>query len=99
MTKMVSYDGSSALHWAARNGHADCIRTLLSIDSSMSYMVDNDGSSSLHEAALNGHNVCIRTLLSVDPSLTKMVDKKKKLRIAPGSKERTRRLHSYVTEC
>eukprot|EP00759_Apiculatamorpha_spiralis_P023799 PhF_6_TR27351/c7_g5_i5/m.40208 len=74
ITLVEGYD-KYLLLLAARYGHDVCIRTLLSIDPSMTKMVCSDGRSALHWAAEHGHDDCIRTLLNVDPSMTKLVGK------------------------
>eukprot|EP00759_Apiculatamorpha_spiralis_P058296 PhF_6_TR916/c0_g1_i4/m.1531 len=58
---------TSLLHNAGRYGHEACVRTLLSIDPTLSKVVDNEGQTALHHSAWNGHEACIRTLLSIDP--------------------------------
>eukprot|EP00759_Apiculatamorpha_spiralis_P032474 PhF_6_TR33869/c3_g1_i1/m.49699 len=71
--KSTDEDTMTALHWAAKYGHDACIRTLLSIDPTMTKMLDNYDTSALHVAANYGHDACIRTLLSIDPTMTKNI--------------------------
>lgn len=71
--------GATALHFAARYGHAEVVRTLLDIDLTplrtkpdINAVVEG-GMTALHLAAWYGHAEVIRTLLDIDstPSRTK----------------------------
>ena len=58
-------DGKTSLHYAARNGHEDCIRFLLS-DKRVSIAVDavsGDGTTPLHLAFFGGHVAAVQCLL------------------------------------
>lgn len=55
--------GYSALHYAALNGHADCVRLLLSHDA-LPNLPDSRGSSPLHLAAWAGHQEIVKLLLT-----------------------------------
>jgi len=65
--KCVTY-GRTLLHKAARKGHVDEVRRLLSTDGIRAAATDDDGATALHDAVLGGddHNaaeVCLRRLL------------------------------------
>ncbi|TNJ28830.1 Ankyrin repeat protein 2 [Giardia muris] len=55
-----SFDGVTALMYAAQNGHTDCIRVLLPHEYGLQ---DNEGWTSLMLAAWNGHTSCVTLLL------------------------------------
>ena len=54
------HDGRTALHFAALNGHTECVR-LLTNEVSI-HDQDADGKTALHYAAFNGHTECVRLL-------------------------------------
>jgi hypothetical protein len=70
-------NGSSAEHWAAGNGHIDCLRYLMMLSEEYSYSASDpscphgmvkrrrkrDGKTSLHYAARNGHTHIVKYLL------------------------------------
>ena len=51
-------ESSSALRWAAKNGHGECVRLLLPMSDPTA-----EGSDALRLAAANGHAECVRLLL------------------------------------
>lgn len=55
--------GYSALHYAALNGHADCVRLLLAHEA-LPNLPDSRGSSPLHLAAWAGHQEIVKLLLT-----------------------------------
>lgn len=55
--------GYSALHYAALNGHTDCVRVLLTHDA-LPNLPDSRGSSPLHLAAWAGHQEIVKLLLT-----------------------------------
>lgn len=55
--------GCSALHYAAVNGHSDCVRLLLQHEASPN-LPDSGGSTPLHLAAFNGHQEIVLLLLN-----------------------------------
>ena len=55
--------GSTPAHYAARNGHADCLRVLHELDSAASLVAaTTDGFTPAHAAAQNGHTDCLLAL-------------------------------------
>ncbi|KAM5172688.1 ankyrin repeat domain-containing protein 16 [Mantella aurantiaca] len=52
----------SPLHYAAKEGHASCLSTLLSLGADLN-CVDSKGRSALHMAASGQHAECVRLLL------------------------------------
>ncbi|PPJ52932.1 hypothetical protein CBER1_11665 [Cercospora berteroae] len=59
-----AFDGSTALYWAARNGHALCLKELLSAKSSLTFPPAPRGLAPLAVAAAQGHTACVRILLA-----------------------------------
>lgn len=55
--------GYSALHYAALNGHGDCVRLLLAHEA-LPNLPDSRGSSPLHLAAWAGHQEIVKLLLT-----------------------------------
>jgi ankyrin repeat protein len=55
--------GSTALHWAARNGHVGTVRTLIDRGAVVD-VTDNAGRTPLAGAATNGHGMIIEVLLA-----------------------------------
>eukprot|EP00798_Chlamydomonas_sp_ICE-L_P019744 gene19744-biopygen28568 len=55
-------DTGTSLHWAAQEGHVECVRYLLSIGVEVD-KTDLGGSTPLQVAASNGHVECIKALL------------------------------------
>lgn len=64
--------GSTPLHWAARGGHADCVKALLSAPGIEVNVVNKIGDTALHGAAWKGHPETISLLLEAG------ADKKKR---------------------
>ena len=54
----------TALHCAAGNGHADCLRILLSDGSIGVNTTESHGRTALHMAIQNNHTECVQLLLS-----------------------------------
>ncbi|KAM8861515.1 LOW QUALITY PROTEIN: cortactin-binding protein 2 [Synchiropus picturatus] len=57
------HDKSSALFAAAQNGHAECVKLLLSSGLAAD-VSDENGFTALHFAAAHGHHSCVHELLS-----------------------------------
>ncbi|KAM9808246.1 cortactin-binding protein 2 [Neosynchiropus ocellatus] len=57
------HDKSSAVFAAAQNGHAECVKLLLSSGLAAD-VSDENGFTALHFAAAHGHNSCVDELLS-----------------------------------
>eukprot|EP00908_Phaeocystis_cordata_P001709 Transcript_11846.p2 GENE.Transcript_11846~~Transcript_11846.p2 ORF type:complete len:226 (+),score=63.67 Transcript_11846:84-680(+) len=53
--------GYTPLHYAARNGHADCVRLLLRSCADLD-AATNGGATALHRAAFGGHAQCVALL-------------------------------------
>ncbi len=61
---MVDECGNTALHKAAFNGYADCVKILLATGANIN-AVNRDGRTAVQKAAKNGHADCVRMLLAV----------------------------------
>ena len=57
--------GLTALHYAALNGHKDCLEALIKAKADVK-AVANDGWTALHVAANNGHKVCLELLIKAN---------------------------------
>lgn len=55
--------GSTALHWAASGGHADCARALLAVHNVELHVQNKLGDTPLHNAAWKGHASVVEMLL------------------------------------
>ncbi|GAB6018774.1 Osteoclast-stimulating factor 1 [Chamberlinius hualienensis] len=55
--------GSTALHWAARGGHLDCIEKLLEVPNIQINVQNKLGDTPLHSAAWKGHSEIVKLLL------------------------------------
>ncbi|KAJ6316412.1 hypothetical protein OIU78_019658 [Salix suchowensis] len=67
-------NGKTALHSAARNGHLEILKALLSMEPGLANKIDQKGQTALH-MAVKGQNVeLVQELIKADPSLTNMVD-------------------------
>jgi ankyrin repeat protein len=62
MSHCVAEHLCETLHDASRDGHNECIKTLLAHGAPINEK-DNCGYTPLHYASRNGHNECIKTLL------------------------------------
>ncbi|KAG5747902.1 hypothetical protein H9Q72_014013 [Fusarium xylarioides] len=60
--------GSTALHWAARNGHVGTVRTLIDRGAVVD-VTDNAGRTPLAGAATNGHGMIIELLLALGATI------------------------------
>lgn len=67
-------DGVSPLHYASREGHADCVRALLRAGANPN-ITENYGFTPLHEAAENGHAEVARALLEAGADRTRGLEK------------------------
>lgn len=56
--------GCTALHWAARGGHGECVRILLSIPGVQIDVQNKLGDTPLHSGAWKGHSDIVRMLLN-----------------------------------
>ncbi|XP_036038311.1 cortactin-binding protein 2 isoform X1 [Onychomys torridus] len=61
-------DGHSALYSAAKNGHTDCVRSLLNAEARVD-AADKDGFTPLCAAAAQGHFECIELLTAYDADI------------------------------
>ncbi len=53
----------TALHWAARRGHATCMQLLLAAGAAVE-ATDAGGITALHQAAMSGCGACVQALLA-----------------------------------
>ncbi|KAL5866181.1 hypothetical protein ACOSQ3_003695 [Xanthoceras sorbifolium] len=63
------------LHIAARFGHLDFVRVVLSHKPSLAWELDQDGFSAMSLASENGHVAVVKELLACDPRLCKLKDR------------------------
>ncbi|XP_010620201.1 cortactin-binding protein 2 isoform X2 [Fukomys damarensis] len=61
-------DGHSALYSAAKNGHTDCVRLLLSAEAQVN-AADKNGFTPLCAAAAQGHFECVELLIAYDANI------------------------------
>ena len=61
----LAADGTTALHAAARNGHANVVRLLVEHGAD-TLVVDSALATPLHLVAMGGHGLCVKALLDVD---------------------------------
>eukprot|EP00438_Fugacium_kawagutii_P011661 Skav232195 [mRNA] locus=scaffold3716:8493:17830:+ [translate_table: standard] len=61
LLKQSDVDGSTPLHLCAKQGHADCVQLLTSVDATL---LDDGGNSPLHLAAQDGQQQVVDLLLS-----------------------------------
>lgn len=54
---------STPLYWAAHGGHAECVKTLLSVPNITINAQNKLGDTALHACAWKGHPECVRLLL------------------------------------
>uniref|UniRef100_A0A2I2ZVW8 Cortactin-binding protein 2 n=1 Tax=Gorilla gorilla gorilla TaxID=9595 RepID=A0A2I2ZVW8_GORGO len=66
-------DGHSALYSAAKNGHTDCVRLLLSAEAQVN-AADKNGFTPLCAAAAQGHFECVELLISYDANINHAAD-------------------------
>ena len=55
--------GYTPLHYAAREGHAECVRALLALGANANARTRAGGATPLHRAAFTGAGACVRLLL------------------------------------
>jgi ankyrin repeat protein len=65
------YDYKTALHLAALNGHAGCVRVLLAAGANVE-AVDQLHATALHWAALGGHVTCVKLLIDAHANINAM---------------------------
>ena len=56
-------DGDTALHWAAKNGHARALVMLMQGGADPNIKGEESGCTALHLAAKAGHEIVVATLL------------------------------------
>uniref|UniRef100_A0A5F4VUA1 Cortactin-binding protein 2 n=1 Tax=Callithrix jacchus TaxID=9483 RepID=A0A5F4VUA1_CALJA len=66
-------DGHSALYSAAKNGHTDCVRLLLSAEAQVN-AADKNGFTPLCAAAAQGHFECVELLIAYDANINHAAD-------------------------
>ena len=66
--------GRTALHHAAANGHAECIKVLLAADASTGWS-DRRGESPLHCAVTRGSKLCATVLIENDKDCVKVANR------------------------
>nr|XP_005550659.2 cortactin-binding protein 2 isoform X2 [Macaca fascicularis] len=66
-------DGHSALYSAAKNGHTDCVRLLLSAEAQIN-AADKNGFTPLCAAAAQGHFECVELLIAYDANINHAAD-------------------------
>ncbi|XP_004677030.1 PREDICTED: cortactin-binding protein 2 [Condylura cristata] len=66
-------DGHSALYSAAKNGHTDCVRLLLSAEPQVN-AADKNGFTPLCAAAAQGHFKCVELLIAFDANINHAAD-------------------------
>ena len=54
-------DGRTALYWASRNGHTDCVKLLIEAKADVNAK-DSDGRTALYWASCKGHTDCVKLL-------------------------------------
>jgi len=62
------WDGNTALHFAAYNGHTDAIAMLVDKGANIE-ATDNDGATALHRAAGNGRTFTVAKLLEMEANI------------------------------
>ncbi|KAJ2483239.1 phosphate system positive regulatory protein pho81 [Coemansia sp. RSA 2320] len=62
------YYARRPIHYAAINGHRQCIEYLLELGSSVG-IIDDDGSHAFDYAVINGHSECAQRLLQYDKTI------------------------------
>ena len=60
-------DGKSCLHYAARNGHLDCVKYLVQSHAMDIQQASGDGTTPLHMACYGGHLSVIQYFVSQEP--------------------------------
>jgi ankyrin repeat protein len=69
-------NGKTALHSAARNGHVEVVRALLTMDPGIATRIDKKGQTALH-MAVKGQNIeVVEELIVADPSAVNRIDTK-----------------------
>ncbi|XP_076378763.1 osteoclast-stimulating factor 1-like isoform X2 [Megalopta genalis] len=62
--------GNTSLYWAARAGHVDCVKELLSLPNPIVNAQNKMGETPLHAAACRGHTDIVNLLLQYDADST-----------------------------
>ena len=76
----MNSDGTTALHTAAHNGQADCVKALLAREALVDPR-DKYGDTPLHKCVVNGHYMCIETLIQYGANIN-MQNKGKCIKVA-----------------
>jgi ankyrin repeat protein len=69
-------NGKTALHSAARNGHLEILKALLSKEPGLVIKIDKKGQTALHMAVKGQTVELVEELIMSEPSLMNMVDNK-----------------------
>ncbi|XP_057854111.2 ankyrin repeat-containing protein ITN1 isoform X2 [Cryptomeria japonica] len=70
----VTFEGNTALHIAAGEGHQNVIEWILRVEPSMAGAQNNDGNTPLHEAARNGDPDLVGILLQYNRSCASLLN-------------------------
>ncbi|KAJ6305554.1 hypothetical protein OIU78_020989 [Salix suchowensis] len=76
LATIAKSNGKTALHSAARNGHVEVVRALLTMEPGMATRTDKKGQTAFHMAAKGQNIEMVEELIVAQPSSINMVDTK-----------------------